>query len=554
MFEKLLEGSSAKKRPSAADGVSSAALSNSAGVSPTVPPERVGLTLLGVMLGMLLAMLDNFIVGTAMPTILGDLGGLRSLSWVVTAYTLTTAVSTPIWGKLGDLYGRKKMFQLSVVGFIVGSVLASLAPSMNILIAARAFQGLGAGGLAVGAFAVIADLVPPRERGRYQGMVAVVMATGTIGGPLLGGFVTDALGWRWAFLINLPLGLVTLAWIGFFLKLSTNPRKARIDWVGALLLSGAITAVVLATTWVGSASALQPMLSIGLGLTAAACVAVFIWQERRNPEPLIPLSLFASRSFTMAAVLGLVSSAVSFACVLYVPLFQQRVQGASASSSGLLLLPMMIPVVVFSQVTGRTMTATGRYKMFPVVGAMSMTVGSILLATMTTSTSSLLTSIFLVFMGIGSGFTQMTTTIAQNSVGQGDMGAASSTVSLLRTIGGSIAVAAFGSIYASHTAGLTGTALQEGATQATSTIFILVACVAACGIAAALAIKEIPLRGSDPSPASTAAAGHVPPGLVPLGLADPLIPAGSPPAGLNPATSPSRRVAVNPEPVTGPTS
>lgn len=517
MFEKLLQRSSGKQRLPSAGGVSPAAVSTTAGASPAVPPQRIRLTLLGVMLGMLLAMLDNFIVGTAMPTILADLGGVRSLSWVVTAYTLTTAVSTPIWGKLGDLYGRKIMFQLAVVGFIIGSVLASLAPSMNVLIAARAFQGLGAGGLAVGAFAVIADLVPPRERGRYQGMVAVVIAAGTIGGPLIGGLVTDALGWRWAFLINLPLGVVTLAWIGIFLTLPINRRKARIDWVGALLLSGAITAVVLATTWAGSASRWEPMRSIGLGLTAVACLAVFIRQERHNPEPLIPLSLFASRSFTMAAVLGVVASAVSFSCVVYIPLFQQSVQGASASSSGLLLLPMMIPVVIFSHVTGRTMTATGRYKMFPVIGAVSMTVGSVLLATMTTSTSSIVTSTFLVLMGIGSGFTQMTMTIAQNSVEQSDMGAASSTVTLLRTVGGSIAVAAFGSVYASHTAGLAGTALQEGATRGTSVIFVLVACVAACGGAAALAIKEIPLRGTDPDPAGTDPDAHSA-GLVPAGL------------------------------------
>lgn len=515
MFEKLLQRSSGKQRLPSAGGVPPAAVSTTAGASPAVPPQRIRLTLLGVMLGMLLAMLDNFIVGTAMPTILGDLGGVRSLSWVVTAYTLTTAVSTPIWGKLGDLYGRKIMFQLAVVGFIIGSVLASLAPSMNVLIAARAFQGLGAGRLAVGAFAVIADLVPPRERGRYQGMVAVVIAAGTIGGPLIGGLVTDAFGWRWAFLFNLPLGVITLAWIGIFLKLPINRRKARIDWVGALLLSGAISAVVLATTWAGSASRWEPMRSIGLGLTAVACLAVFIRQERHNPEPLIPLSLFASRSFTMAAVLGVVASVVSFSCVVYIPLFQQSVQGASASSSGLLLLPMMIPVVIFSHVTGRAMTATGRYKMFSVIGAVSMTVGGVLLATMTTSTSSIVTSTFLVLMGIGSGFTQMTMTIAQNSVEQSDMGAASSTVTLLRTVGGSIAVAAFGSVYASHTAGLAGTALQEGATRGTSVIFVLVACVAACGVAAALAIKEIPLRGTDPH---TAGPDPDSAGLVPAGL------------------------------------
>ncbi len=540
MFAKLLHRSSETPRPPLAGGVPSGVVSTTATAPLAVSPQRIRLTLVGVMLGMLLAMLDNFIVGTAMPTILGDLGGVGLLSWVVTAYTLTTAVSTPIWGKLGDLYGRKSMFQLAVVGFVIGSVLASLAPSMTTLIAARAFQGLGAGGLAVGAFAVIADLVPPRERDRYQGMAAVVIAAGTIGGPLIGGFVTDALGWRWAFLINLPLGLATFVWIAFLLKLPTTRRKARIDWLGALLLSVAIAAVVLATSWAGSASQWQPLLSIGLGLTAVACLAVFIRHERRSTEPLVPLSLFANRNFTMAAVLGLVASAVSFACVVYVPLFLQGVQAGSASSSGLLLLPMMIPVVIFSQMTGRRMTATGRYKTLLVIGTILTTVGSALLATMTTTTSFITTSTFLVFMGIGSGLTQMTITIAQNSVKRGDMGAASSTVTLLRSIGGSIAVAAFGSVYASQTVGLTGTPLREGATRATSTIFVLVACVAACGVAAALAIMEIPLRGSDANPTSPSPA--VPPVLVPVlvpvpvGLvADTISPTGSPLPGLSPS-------------------
>jgi MFS family permease len=249
---------------------------------------RIRLSLLGVLFGMLLSMLDNFIVGTAMPTIVRDLGGVSLLSWVVTAYTLATAVSTPIWGKLGDLYGRKIMFQLAVTGFVAGSVLAALAPSMGLLIAARAFQGLAAGGLAVGAFAVIGDLVPPRERGKYQGMVAVVVATGTIGGPLVGGFITDGFGWRWAFLINLPLGALTLLWVGFLLKLPASRRHARIDWLGAILLSGAISATVLLTTWAGSAFAWASLPSAGLSLTAVACLAVFIWQERHNPEPLLP--------------------------------------------------------------------------------------------------------------------------------------------------------------------------------------------------------------------------------------------------------------------------
>lgn len=476
------------------------------GPSATVP-KHIRLTLLGVMFGMLLAMLDNFIVGTALPTIVGELGGVALLSWVVTAYALTTAVTTPIWGKLGDLFGRKIMFQLAVIVFVIGSVLAALSPTMELLIAARAFQGMGAGGLAVGAFAVIGDLVPPRERGKYQGMVAIVVAAGTIGGPLVGGFVTDGFGWRWAFLINLPLGLLTLVWVAFLLKLPVLRRRARIDWVGAGLLAVAISSIVLLTTWAGAEFSWTSFQAIGLIVLALIAVATFIWQERRVPEPILPLGIFTNRSFTMSSILAFITGAVVFACVLYLPLFQQSVQGASASASGLLLLPMMIPVVIVSQIAGRTMTATGRYKIFPIIGVISLTIGGILLATMTTSTPAFITAVFMVFMGIGSGLTQqMTTTIAQNSVEQKDIGAASGAVTLLRTVGGSIGVAIFGTIYAAHTQGLTGSALHEGVAESTRLIFIIVAIVSALGIAAAVAIKEVPLRARPtlpPAPQTT---------------------------------------------------
>lgn len=476
---------------------------------PELPPVRVRLTLLGVMFGLLLSMLDNFIVGTASPSIIRDLGGANLLSWIVTAYALTTAVTTPIWAKLGDLFGRKRVFQISVGLFVLGSVLAAAAPSMILLIAARAVQGIGAGGLAVGAFAVIGDLVPPRERGKYQGMVAIMVAAGTIGGPLLGGFLTDAFGWRSAFLINLPLGALTIAWVAWTLQLPKTQRAVKIDWAGAGLLALAISAVVLLTTWAGDVFAWLSPQSVALVAVFLAALTVFIRWELRAPEPLLPLGIFRERSFTMASILAFVSGIVVFASVLYLPIFQQAVQGASAGKSGLLLLPMMIPVVIVAQIAGKVMTRTGRYKIFPVIGSIALTVGAVLLATMTVGTPIAITAAFMVPLGIGSGLTQqMTTTIAQNSVQQKDIGAASGAVTLLRTIGGSIGIAVFGSIFTAHTGGLTGEALRVGVADATSIIFVVVAAIAVIGVGAALAINEVPLRGAPtpPSPQASSAA------------------------------------------------
>ena len=472
---------------------------------------RVGPVILGLMFGLLLSMLDNFIVGTALPSIVRELGHAALLSWVVTAYALMSAVSTPVWGKLGDLVGRKRMFQTSVVVFVLGSVLAAAAPTMALLVASRAVQGVGAGGLAVGAFSVIGELVPPRERGRYQGLTAIVVAAGTIGGPLLGGAVTDSLGWRWAFLVNLPLGALTLGWVAVLLTLPATRRHARIDWLGVVLLGVAIASLVLLTTWGGSAFAWVSWPGAGLLALGALCGAGFVLHERHAPEPILPLTLFGSRNFTLSAALAFITGAASFAAVLYLPLFQQTVQHASARRSGLLLLPMMIPVIIVSQIAGRTMTATGRYKIFPVLGAVSLVVGGTLLATMTTGTAELVTGFFMTFIGVGTGLTQqMTNTIAQNSVEPTDIGAASGVVTLLRTLGGSLAVSAFGGIYTMHTAGLTGPAFDTGVAAATRVIFVVVAAASVLGVAAAVGIEEVALRGGaattrPPATASTAA-------------------------------------------------
>ncbi|NSC25647.1 MFS transporter [Streptomyces albus subsp. chlorinus] len=476
---------------------------------PPAVPKNVRWVLLGVMLAMLLSMLDNMVVSTAMPTIVGDLGGLEHISWVVTAYTLVTAVTTPVWGKFGDLFGRKRMYLASTALFIVGSALCGAAQSMTGLIAFRVVQGVGAGGIGAGAFALIGALVPPRERGKYQGMTASVMAIGTIGGPLLGGFITGHFDWRWAFYINLPLGLIALVWLALMLHLPAQRIKARIDWAGIALLTVSITAVVLAATWAGTTYAWGSWQVIGLGTVAVLGLSAFVAVEKRVSEPLLPLSVFTNhRNFPLAMVLILVAGVVMFGAGLYLPLFQQTVQSASATNSGLLMLPMVIPVVIVSTIAGKIMSATGRYKIFPVLGAVFLTTGMGLLTTMDTHTSSWLTSAYMVLVGIGLGFSmQMAGTIAQNSVPLRNMGAAMSSVNLFRTLGGSLGVAVFGSLFTRavqpvQPAGAKDVYLQAVATG-TSHIFLTTAILCALAFLAALFVIEVPLKKAGPPTSST---------------------------------------------------
>lgn len=464
-------------------------------------PRKVRWILLGVMLAMLLGMLDNMIIGTAMPTIVGDLGGLQHLSWVVSAYTLATAASTPIWAKLGDLFGRKKNFLAAIVIFLIGSGLSGAAQTMDQLIGFRVLQGIGAGGLAAGAMAIIGELIPPRERAKYMGMTASVMALATIGGPLVGGLVTDHFGWRWAFYLNLPLGIVALIWCQLTLHLNARRPNAKIDYLGATLLTVTVTAIVLATTWGGTQYAWGSAQMVTVIAVAVIGLATFLWSQTRAPEPIIPLELFANRNFTLAAILSAVAGVAMFGAVSFLPLFQQTVQGASASNSGLLLLPMMVPVIVVSQIAGRVMSKTGRYRIFPILGGLFLTVGSIALATMDTDTSRLTAGIYMVMLGAGMGFLmQMTMMIAQNSADMKHIGAASGTSTLLRTLGGSFGVALFGALFNRQIAGTSpGDAYLHGVASGIHSIFLWSAVLSAVGLVAALGIVEVPLR-SAPAP------------------------------------------------------
>jgi EmrB/QacA subfamily drug resistance transporter len=430
--------------------------------------KEVMVVLPGLMLAMMLAMLDNMIVGTAMPRIVAELNGLEYFTWVTTAYVLGTTVSTPIWGKLGDLYGRKNIFLGSIVLFLLGSALCGMAGSalfggtadgMTELIAFRALQGLGAGGLMVNVMAIIGDLVPPRERGQYQGIMAAMMSLAMIAGPLVGGFITDHLNWRWAFYVNLPLGGVALLWLIAKLHLPKKRTEHRIDWFGAAVLTVGITALVLITSWGGQAHgyAWGSWQIIGLAVLAVVALALFIPIERRAAEPIMPLHVFKNRNFSLVSIVGFLLGFAMFGAISFMPLFQQTVQGASATNSGLLLLPMMGAMMVVSLFVGRAITKTGKYKVYPVIGGVVMAVGMWLLSLQDVNTTTLQTGIFIAVLGLGMGFLMQTTMlIAQNSVEQRDLGVASSASTFFRSIGGSFGISLFGAIFNNHlTASLT---------------------------------------------------------------------------------------------------
>ncbi|MFJ9826533.1 MDR family MFS transporter [Streptomyces sp. NPDC101160] len=492
-------------------------------------PRSVRVVLLALMIAMLLAMLDNMIIGTAMPTIVGELGGLEHLSWVVTAYTLATAASTPIWGKLGDMFGRKGVFLGSIVLFLIGSALSGMAQDMGQLIGFRAVQGLGAGGLMVGVMAIIGDLIPPRDRGKYQGMMAGIMALAMIGGPLVGGSITDHWGWRWAFYINLPLGVVALAMLATVLHLPRKERAAgtRIDLLGAALLTLGITAIVLVTTWGGTEYAWGSATIVGLAVGGVVALAAFLFVETRASDPIMPLHIFRSRNFTLMSVIGFLTGFVMFGAVLFLPLFQQSVQGASATNSGLLLLPMLLSMMVVSLVVGRVTTSSGKYKIFPIIGGALMVVGLYLLSTMDTGTTRLTSGVYMAVLGAGMGFLmQITMLVAQNSVEMKDMGVASSSTTLFRTLGSSFGVAIMGALFNHQVqhemaarGGAGGSQLTERSAQldaaslaklpaalreayqhavaaGTHSAFLVGSAVAVLGFVLAFFVKEVALRGA----------------------------------------------------------
>ena len=401
-----------------------------------------------LMLGMLLAALDSTIVSTALPTIVGDLHGASHLSWVVVAYLLSSTVSTPLWGKLGDLYGRKIYFQAAIVLFLIGSMLCGLAHSMIELILFRALQGIGGGGLMVGAQSIIADIVPPRDRGRYAGFFGATFGAATVLGPLLGGFIVEYWSWRWIFFVNVPFGIAALIVTAAVLPAAGARVAHVIDYSGIIMLTVSASALILFTSLGGTSFAWGSFKSIGLLVLGLVAGVVFWIIERRSSEPILAPRLFKNRVFTSASAIGFVVGFAMFGALTYLPVYFQLVRGVSPTSSGLRLLPMMVGLFGASIIVGQLVSKGRRYRPFPIAGTAVMTVGLGLIGTIGIATSEVTLGIFMFILGTGIGLVmQILVTAVQNAVGHEDLGAATAGANFFRSIGGSFGTAVFGALY-----------------------------------------------------------------------------------------------------------
>ena len=529
---------------------------DSANASPVGLTHRQILVVLsGLMTGMLLAALDQTIVSTALKQIVEDLDGLDHYTWVVTAYLLTSTATTPLYGKISDLYGRRPVVQFAIITFLVGSLLAAFSTNMNELIATRAIQGLGGGGLMALTFTIIGDIIPPRERGRYQGYFGAVWGLSSVAGPLLGGYFSDSgnilgiTGWRWIFLINLPFGIVALVVTSFVLHIPKVRREHKIDYLGAITMIAAVSALLLAIAYSVPAYGWGDILTLAYFAVGILLTLAFLQIERKAIEPILPLDLFKNDIFSVTSGIGFIIGAGMFGALVMLPLYLQVVQGNSATESGLKLVPFMLGILAMSILTGKRISKTGKYKKFPLIGSLVMTLGLLLMTTLSISTPFWQLAIFSMLIGMGLGLTMPTMVVAvQNAVDFKDMGVATGANTFFRSLGAAFGSAIFGTILTNRLAvhidsGMARLAASNPAaaesfdpallgelqnstsvlatlpTEVTETVlqsfvysfhdvFWTAAPITAIGILLALLLREIPLRSNEDHAAARHESGH----------------------------------------------